>query len=71
MFRRFGDIAHRVTIYWYLTHSNERSLGAISMLALALGAVAVVLVTPRTSALVEIALVVVPVSAVVIVGMAD
>jgi len=40
------------------------------MLALAIGAVAVVLAVPRTHAIVEVALVVVPVSAVVIAVMA-
>jgi hypothetical protein len=50
--------------------SKERSLGAIGMLTLAVAAVAVVLMTPRTSAIVEIALVMVPVSAVVIGAMA-
>ena len=50
--------------------SKERPLGAVRMLALAIVAVAVVLVTPRTSALVESALVMLPVTAVVIAIMA-
>lgn len=50
--------------------SKERSLGAVSMLALAIGAVAVVSAVPRTHAIVEVALVMVPVSAVVIAVMA-
>ncbi|MFF1252691.1 hypothetical protein ACFVYC_09375 [Pseudarthrobacter sp. NPDC058329] len=50
--------------------SKERSLGAVSMLALAIGAVAVVLAVPRTHAINEVALVMALVSAVVIAVMA-
>ena len=50
--------------------SKERSFGAVGMLTLAVAAVAVVLMTPRTSPIVEIALVIVPVSAVVVALMA-
>jgi amino acid transporter len=50
--------------------SKERALGAVSQLLLAIGAVAVVLAIPRTNAIVEVALVMVLVSAVVIAVMA-
>lgn len=50
--------------------SKERSIGAVSMLALAICAVAVVLAVPRTHSIVEVALVMVLVSAVVIAVMA-
>lgn len=46
--------------------SKERSLGAVSMLALAIGAVAVALAVPRTHAIVQVALASVLVSAAVI-----
>ncbi|MFC9336464.1 MULTISPECIES: hypothetical protein [Arthrobacter] len=49
---------------------KERALGAVSQLLLAFLAVDVVLAIPRTNAIVEVALVMIPVSAVVIVVMA-
>jgi hypothetical protein len=51
--------------------SKERYLGAVSMLVLAVGAIAVVLAVPRTHAIVDLALVMVLMSAVVIAVMAS
>ncbi|MFE4835916.1 hypothetical protein ACFRAU_14705 [Arthrobacter sp. NPDC056691] len=50
--------------------TNERALGAVGQLALAIVAVAVVLATTRTNAIVEVALVMVLISAIVIGAMA-
>jgi hypothetical protein len=66
------DIAYSEFLYWSMTSrdSRERALGAVGQLGLAIAAVAVVLVIPRTNPIVEVALVMVLVSAVVIAAMA-